>query len=122
VLIVDDNHETADSLATILRFWGHRAMVAYSGHAALQRASETRPDVVLIDLDLPDTDGFEVARQLRLQDAARDQPVRLIALSGTSPSDDPVRWRRAQFEQAFTKPVDFHRLERALKTPCTESA
>jgi two-component system, chemotaxis family, CheB/CheR fusion protein len=65
VLVVDDSHDCAESLALVVRFWGHEAVVTYDGPAALEAASARRPDVVLLDLAMPRMDGYQLARRLR---------------------------------------------------------
>ncbi len=75
VLVVDDNTDTADSLAMVLRLEGHTVGTAYGARQALDQAEAFRPDVVLLDIGLPDMDGFEVARRLRsMHGFARGHP------------------------------------------------
>src|SRR5262249_48949272 len=80
VLVVDDNKDMADSTAMLLRGSGHDVRVAYSGTTALDGALAYRPDAVLLDLGLPEMDGYEVARHLRQNPQFKD--VLLIAVSG----------------------------------------
>src|SRR4029079_17414291 len=72
VLIVDDDHDTADSLARLVGHWQHTSRSAYDGVAALRQAAVQHPDVVLLDLTMPHMDGCQVARQLRLDFSERD--------------------------------------------------
>ena len=65
VLVVDDDCDTADSLTVLLRLWGHEVWSAYGGAAALELATEVRPDVVLLDVAMPRMSGCEVAQRLR---------------------------------------------------------
>jgi DNA-binding response OmpR family regulator len=97
--VVDDNEDTADSLALLLNLWGHRACVAYDGPGALRVAKEYRPQVVLLDLGLPGRSGYEVARRLRAE------PALLVAMTGPGP-EDRGRCREAGFDLYLTKPVD----------------
>jgi DNA-binding response OmpR family regulator len=103
VLVVDDNADTADSLALLLNLWGHRACVAYDGPAALRVAEAYRPQVVLLDLGLPGRSGSEVARRLR-KEPALEKPL-LVAVTGPGPEDCERTWE-AGFDLYLTKPVD----------------
>src|SRR5258706_13564321 len=81
VLVVDDSLDMIHSLAHVLRDMGHEVEFAINGYAALEAARRFRPEVVLLDIRLPDTDGWTVARRLQGEAAAR--PARVIAISGT---------------------------------------
>jgi signal transduction histidine kinase len=102
VLIVDDNHDAADSMVMLLRLMGQQGSVAYSGEMALQLAADIAPDLVLLDLGLPDVDGFEVARRLR---RSFSTPPRLVALTGYGSEEDRQRTHEAGFDEHVTKPV-----------------
>lgn len=110
VLVVDDNVDAAELLRDALAMLGHDAAVALDGGAALAQAASFRPDVVLLDLGLPDMDGFEVARRLR-EDGAT---ARLVALTGYGQLDDRERTRAAGFDLHLVKPVDLAGLEAAF--------
>jgi CheY-like chemotaxis protein len=113
VLIVDDAPDMAESLAMLVRLWGHQPAVARDGPQALRAARATRPDVVLLDLSIPGLDGFEVARQLRADPELAGG--RLVALTGYG--EEPYR-RLAQdvgFDLFLVKPVEPEVLERALQ-------
>jgi signal transduction histidine kinase/CheY-like chemotaxis protein len=112
VLIIDDNVDAATSLAEILRLEGHECEAVFSANAALERVTSLRPDFVLLDIGLPDLDGYEVARRLRQINGLED--VRLIALTGYGQPDDLEQARDAGFDDHFVKPLDFDALERAL--------
>jgi signal transduction histidine kinase/ActR/RegA family two-component response regulator len=112
ILIIDDNVDAATSLAEILRLEGHECEVVFSANAALERVSTLRPDFVLLDIGLPDLDGYEVARRLRKIDGL--EKVGLIALTGYGQPDDLERARVAGFDGHFVKPLDFGELERTL--------
>ena len=107
VLIVDDNADAADVLQTLLCLSGHEACVAYDGQSALATAERVQPDVVLLDIGLPDISGHEVGRQLRER---RGESLRLIAISGWGQEADRSRSARAGFDAHLTKPVDAERL------------
>lgn len=102
VLIVDDNHDAADSMAAVLEMMGHHAEAAYDGIKALQLASDLEPDLILLDLGLPDMDGFEVARRLR---RLANRIPRLVALTGYGAYEDKRRTSEAGFDEHLTKPM-----------------
>ena len=85
VLVVDDNVDAADSLAMLLRLHGHEVQVARTGPTALEMASASRPDVVLLDVGLPGMDGYHVAKRLRERPEFKD--VVMCALTGFTPSE-----------------------------------
>ena len=102
VLIVDDNHDAADSMAAMLELMGHHAEVAYNGIKALQVVYDLEPDLIFLDLGLPDMDGFEVARRLR---RLPHRIPRLVALTGYGANEDKRRASEAGFDEHATKPV-----------------
>jgi CheY-like chemotaxis protein len=111
LLIVDDNRDEADSLAILLGYRGYHIDLAYSAGEALELAGRCRPEVLLLDLGLPDMSGYELAIRLQHQ---LDKPV-LIATTGFA--DDAYR-RQAQevgFEHHFVKPVSVARLRHVLE-------
>jgi len=114
ILVVDDNRDAADTLAELLRMLGNEAAVALTGAVALTRAPEFKPDVVLLDIGLPDMDGYQVARQLRKIPGMR-QPW-LIALTGWGQHEDKRRAAEAGFDDHWTKPVDPARLQELSRT------
>lgn len=103
VLVVDDNADAADSLAAVIQLSGHVAHVAYDATAALAAAETFVPEVALLDLGLPDVDGFELARRLRRQPQL--ERIRIVAVSGYGQAADRERTREAGFDAHFTKPV-----------------
>jgi PAS domain S-box-containing protein len=105
VLVVDDNRDSADSLAIFLRHLGLEVSVAHDGFAALERAQEWLPSVVLLDLGMPRMDGYEVARRLR-RDPAHASTL-LIALTGWGQPEDRRRSAEAGFDHHLVKPVEF---------------
>jgi PAS domain S-box-containing protein len=102
VLIVDDNHDAADSLAVVLRFEGHAALVAYSAQDAIEAVATSQPEFVLLDIGLPNMDGYEVARRIRASGAS----ARIIALTGYGQLEDRQRSKDAGFAAHLVKPVD----------------
>jgi signal transduction histidine kinase/CheY-like chemotaxis protein len=110
ILIVDDNTDAANSLASILELDGHEAQTAYSSTDALERAAGFDPDIVLLDIGLPGMDGYEVARQLR----ARGLKGQIVALTGYGRPEDIERALGAGFDAHLVKPVDLESLATAL--------
>ena len=112
VLVVDDNVDSADSIAAILETSGHEVEVAYSAQKALEMAVEHQPDIVLLDIGLPDMDGFEVAKHLRQTPELKQ--MRLIAITGYGQQSDRQRSREAGFDEHMVKPVEWQKLEELL--------
>jgi DNA-binding response OmpR family regulator len=104
VLIVDDNADTANSLATILRMSGHDVHMASDGYNAVQMAMRVRPNLVLLDIGLPGLDGFAVATRLRQE--ASLAGLKIIAITGSGTHDDHRRAMDAGIDQYLLKPVD----------------
>jgi CheY-like chemotaxis protein len=105
VLVVDDNADAAASLAMVLESTGLSPRVARSGPQALGIAREYRPHVVLLDIGMPQMDGYEVARRLRADPGADPRPL-LVAVTGWSHPRDHERCRAAGFDHHFSKPAD----------------
>ena len=110
VVIVDDNRDAADSLAMLLRMGHHDVLAVSSGKEALEAVRSFRPDLVLLDIGLPDLDGYEVARRLR----AAGYESTLTALTGFGLAEDRERARRAGFDYHLVKPVDPRALQSML--------
>jgi two-component system, sensor histidine kinase len=104
VLVVDDNRDAAESLATLVDMWGHEAIIVHDGPAALAAALEHRPDFILLDIGLPDMDGYEVARRLKAEE--RTSAAVLVAMTGYGRAEDMERSRAAGFDHHLVKPVD----------------
>ena len=107
VLVVDDNEDAADSLATLLGVMGYEVRIAYDGPEAIQAADEFEPAVALLDIGLPKLSGYDIARHVR---ARRGDDVLLVAITGWGQEDDRRKAREAGFDHHFTKPADFDRL------------
>jgi CheY-like chemotaxis protein len=104
VLVVDDNADAADSLAIMLRMYGHEVYVAYDGAAALEAAQARQPEVMLLDIGLPILNGYEVAERLQRQ-AGAARPV-MVALTGYGQEENRRQASMAGFEHYLVKPVD----------------
>jgi PAS domain S-box-containing protein len=105
ILVVDDNADAAASLAMLLELDGHVTRIAHSGGAALVAASEFEPQLVFLDIGLPDISGYEVARRLRELPGLRVCP-RLVALTGWGSEEDRRQAEAAGFAAHLVKPVD----------------
>ena len=112
ILIADDNEDAANTLAMLLQMAGHEVCTALGGQAALTLAGSFRPEVALLDIGMPDVDGYEVAKRVRQTPWGRD--ALLIALTGLGQDDDKRRARAAGFDHHLTKPVDLHDLDELL--------
>ena len=104
VLVVEDNLDAAESLATLLRLWNHDVQVVHDGRAALDAARAQKPEVVLLDIGLPGLDGYQVARQLRNE--ASLAHTLLVAMTGYGQPEDRRRSREAGIHHHFVKPVE----------------
>jgi PAS domain S-box-containing protein len=104
VLIVDDNKDAAEWLATLLSLSGHETHVAHDGVEAVKAAERLRPDAVLLDIGLPRIDGYEVCRRMRQQPWGRD--LMIVALTGWGQDEDRQKSREAGFNTHLVKPVD----------------
>ncbi|MEJ7930720.1 ATP-binding protein [Ramlibacter sp. AN1015] len=110
VLVVDDNVDAAQTLAWMLELDGHNVRVAHTGEQAVAVVASEAPDLVFLDLGLPDISGLEVARRLREAGSA----ARLVALTGWGAAGDLQRTRDAGFDLHLTKPVAADSIARAL--------
>jgi CheY-like chemotaxis protein len=102
VLVVDDNLDSADTMAELVRIWGYDVRTAHDGPAALDCARSFRPDVILLDVGLPGMDGYELARRLRAEGLAGDL---LVSVTGYGQEEDRRKAEEAGFDHHLTKPV-----------------
>jgi two-component system CheB/CheR fusion protein len=114
ILIVDDNIDSAESLGLWLQLEGHDVKLVHEGLAAIEVARVFHPEVILLDIGLPDIDGYEVAQRLR-QELCLDG-VRLIALTGYGQDEDRQRCYDAGFDEHLIKPVEPSTLESLLSS------
>jgi DNA-binding response OmpR family regulator len=113
VLVVDDNHDAADSLARVLKIWGHDVWVAYDGAAGVVDALTACPDVVLLDFGLPDVDGFQLLAALR-----RQYPrLAVVSISARNDLDFVARLAEQVVNEHLPKPVNLIALKGLLKEP-----
>jgi signal transduction histidine kinase/CheY-like chemotaxis protein len=109
LLLVDDNADAGDSLATLLELSGYEVRTARSGVLALEALEKFEADVVLLDISLPGMDGYEIARRIRLRE--RGQEPLLLALTGYGGDEVKERARVAGFDHYVTKPADLDELQ-----------
>ncbi len=112
ILVVDDNQDAANSLATLLRMKGHDVRTAYDGVGAVDVAALYKPDVILLDVGLPRLNGFDAARRIRESEHGKD--VILIALTGWGHAEDRRRSKEAGFDHHLVKPADPQVLDSVL--------
>jgi signal transduction histidine kinase/CheY-like chemotaxis protein len=113
ILIVDDNVDAADSIAMLLSMEGHQTRTVNTARAALLTAPDFKPEVVLLDIGLPEMDGYEVARRLRAQNGSHT--MRLVAVTGYGQAADRRRAQAAGFDEHMVKPVEPSRLQEFLR-------
>lgn len=120
VLVVDDNLDTAQSLALLLVVSGHEVRVAHTGPTALEAALDYRPNVALLDIGLPEMDGYEVAKRIRQQPFLQD--VVLVAMTGYGQDTDRQRSQEVGFNAHLIKPADFGKVQQILATVSVKTA
>jgi CheY-like chemotaxis protein/two-component sensor histidine kinase len=108
ILVVDDNVDAATSLAMCLETMGHEVAIEHHASSAVQRARQSRPQVCLLDIGMPDVDGYELARQLTAQNETAN--TLLIAITGYGQERDKQLALEAGFHHHFVKPVDINKL------------
>jgi PAS domain S-box-containing protein len=118
VLVVDDNRDAADSCGALLELSGHEVQTAYSAHDGYLLAEAFRPDVLLLDIGLPDVDGYALARRIRAMYWGHD--LTLVALTGWGQEADKSRAREAGFDHHLTKPVTLPQLDGLLRSRAGE--
>ncbi|MFO7276723.1 MAG: PAS domain S-box protein [Pseudomonadota bacterium] len=113
VLVADDNRDSAECCATLLQLWGHEVEIAHSGRQALEAAESFRPDAVVLDIGMPEMNGYEVAARIRAAEWGRE--TILIAVTGWGQDEDKRRAMEAGFDHHLTKPIDPRCLETLLR-------
>ena len=116
VLVVDDNIDSAESLAMLLRLAGHETVAVHDGIAAIEAAERYEPDVVLLDIGLPQMSGYEVCRRLRDR-CVKDLVV--IAVTGWGQGREPQKWQEAGFDAHVVKPAQYDELLKLLSPGST---
>jgi CheY-like chemotaxis protein len=115
ILVVDDNADSARSMALLQSRRGHETRAAFTGPEALAAAAEFLPEVVLLDLGLPGMDGYEVARQIRAQPALGQ--TRIFAMTGYGTPEDRAQSKAGGFDEHLVKPIDLEILRALLQSP-----
>jgi signal transduction histidine kinase/HPt (histidine-containing phosphotransfer) domain-containing protein len=118
VLVVDDNYDSAKSMALLLREMGHEVQMAFDGFEGVRAVSAFDPQIVFLDIGMPELDGYEAARRIR--GLPRAQPITLVALTGYGQPDDRRRSREAGFDHYLVKPVERNDLDELFLLGCAE--
>jgi CheY-like chemotaxis protein len=114
ILVVDDNRDAADTCAMLLEASGHHVQTAYTGRQALELARTFRPHALLLDIGLPDIDGYKLAEQIRATQWGRS--ALLVAVTGWGQEQDRLRAAAAGFDQHLVKPISSETLESLLQS------
>ncbi len=114
VLIVDDHPDTADSISMLLEAVGHETMIACTGADGVSGFQSFGPDLVILDIGLPDISGYEVARAIRALPLGAS--VYLVAATGWGTPEDRLRALAAGFDQHLLKPIDLRKLQAIVVT------
>ncbi len=120
ILLVDDNEAFVNGLAELLAADGHAVRVCYSGAESLSVAPGFVPELVFLDMGLPDIDGCEVARRLRAEPGLAS--VRFVSISGCGPGLSPAKSRGDYFFHTLTKPLKIEELEELITRLSLENA
>lgn len=112
ILIADDNIDAANTLAMMLRLMNHVVETVYDGQQAVESYSAIRPDVVILDIGMPELNGYEAAKAIRA--IKTDKPLTLVALTGWGQDEDRRRSHEAGFDHHLVKPADLAHLNRLL--------
>jgi signal transduction histidine kinase/DNA-binding response OmpR family regulator len=112
ILVVDDNRDSAESLAVLLQLSGHDVRAVYDGAQAMKAGATFRPEIVILDLGMPKMSGYEAARAIRGQEWG--QGIYLIALTGWGQESDRKRTQAAGFNHHLTKPLNYDALKKIL--------
>jgi len=118
VLVADDNRDGADSCATLLELSGHTVFTAYNGREAFEAAEQLRPDVALLDIGMPELNGYEVAHKIRGQ--RWGSSIVLIAITGWGQEEDRRNALAAGFDHHLAKPIDPNQLDAVLRSVAQE--
>jgi CheY-like chemotaxis protein len=114
VLVVDDNVDTAQTLAMLLKTSGHDVRTAHTGPNALEATLDYQPNVVLLDIGLPGLNGYEVAKRIRQQPVLHN--IVLVAMTGYGQETDRQLSQESGFDHHLVKPADFGKVQQILAT------
>lgn len=115
VLVVEDNLDSVHSMTTLIRMMGHEVQFAINGFAAIDVARTYHPDIIIVDIGLPDFNGDHLARQLRYEPGLEN--ARIVAISGLPKENLEERARKAGCAEFYRKPIDPAKLEELLARP-----
>jgi CheY-like chemotaxis protein len=104
VLVVDDNHDSANTMAMLLRIGGSETQIASDGKEAVEKAAEFRPDLILLDIGLPKKNGYEACREIRQQPWGKG--IVIVALTGWGQEEDRQKSKEAGFNGHLVKPIE----------------
>ncbi|MFD1141227.1 PAS domain S-box protein [Larkinella insperata] len=114
ILVVDDNQDSATTLTMLLKLKGHEVQTRYGGRAGLEAAGNVKPQVIILDIGMPEMDGYETCRQIRQHDWGKEMVI--VALTGYGQEDDKRKAQEAGFDGHLIKPVDLTSLTQLLDT------
>jgi PAS domain S-box-containing protein len=120
VLVVDDNRDSAETMAMLLASLGHETRIAYDGHEAIAAAEAFRPDMITLDIGMPVMNGYEACRRIRMMAWGRE--ILIIAVTGWGQVQDRERSREAGFDGHLTKPMDISALQQLVASRSAQSA
>jgi CheY-like chemotaxis protein len=112
VLVVDDNVDAAESLCSVVSAWGYDVHAACDASDALEKFEAFRPSIILLDIGMPEMDGYALARHFRMSTGSSG--VRLVAVTGYGREEDRQLGKDAGFDAFMTKPVDLDQLQLVL--------
>lgn len=113
ILIVDDNPDVLDSLTMILQLWEINVRSADNGRSALEILDDFNPNIILLDIGMPDMNGYEIAKKIR-QNSKYDA-FKLVAITGWSQEKDRIKSKASGFDEHLTKPLDINELDKLLQ-------
>ncbi len=113
-LVVDDRYDVAKGLALLLKRLGYTVQEAYTAHEALEKGATLRPDVVFLDIGLPDASGYDVCKEMRRN--AWGVNAFIVAVTGRNEVEDMIRAANSGFDRHVGKPMDFMTLQEILHT------
>ena len=120
ILIVDDNRDSAESLAMLLSMTGNETQTAHDGVSAVEVAGSFKPDVILLDIGLPRMNGYDVCRAIRDQEWGKG--ILMVAVTGWGQEDDRRRSQLAGFDTHLVKPVEYSELVTLLASHSSSSS
>ncbi len=119
VLVVDDHPDTTEVLSVLFRTMGYETQRALRGRDAMKSAREFDPELIVLDIGLPDISGYEVVNALRADPRSRDRYI--VAVTGYSRPQDRARAKQAGFDDYFVKPIDLAKIRQILRLAATRA-